>query len=89
MTKQGISGTRSINRTLHAMTSASKPEIERWDFAAGDPIICLVNDYGKELWNGSLGGIERVLKSTEDFDGQRFARSQNSTAGLPVRQCRK
>lgn len=29
----------------------------------GDPIIYLVNDYQKELWNGSLGTIESVLNS--------------------------
>jgi exodeoxyribonuclease V alpha subunit len=63
VTKRGTSGTRSINATLHAMTSATKPKLEGCGFAEGDPIIYLVNDYRKELWNGSLGRIERVLKS--------------------------
>ena len=63
MTKRGASGTRNINATLHAMTSAAKPKLEGWAFAEGDPIIYLVNDYRKELWNGSLGRIEKVLNS--------------------------
>jgi len=63
VTKRGTSGTRNINRTLHAIASATKPKLEGWDFAAGDPIIYLVNDYQKELWNGSLGRIESVLNS--------------------------
>jgi exodeoxyribonuclease V alpha subunit len=67
VTKRGISGTRNINRTLHAMTSASKPKLEGWGLAEGDPIIYLVNDYRKELWNGSLGRIESIL----DSDGRR------------------
>jgi exodeoxyribonuclease V alpha subunit len=63
VTKRGASGTRNINRTLHAITSAAKPKLEGWVFAEGDPIIYLVNDYEKEVWNGSLGRIESVLKS--------------------------
>jgi exodeoxyribonuclease V alpha subunit len=63
VTKRGASGTRKINATLHAMTSAAKPKLEGWAFAEGDPIIYLVNDYRKELWNGSLGRIERILGS--------------------------
>jgi ATP-dependent exoDNAse (exonuclease V) alpha subunit len=45
------------------MTSAARPKLEGRAFAEGDPIIYLVNDYRKELWNGSLGRIERVLNS--------------------------
>ena len=63
VTKRGANGTRNINATLHAMTSAAKPKLEGWAFAEGDPIIYLVNDYRKELWNGSLGRIEKVLNS--------------------------
>ncbi len=63
VTKRGTSGTRSINARLHATTSATKPKVEGWGFAEGDPIIYLVNDYQKELWNGSLGRIESILNS--------------------------
>jgi exodeoxyribonuclease V alpha subunit len=68
VTKRGASGIRSVNSTLHAMASTTKPKLEGWGFAEGDPIIYLVNDYQKELWNGSLGKIERVLSS----NGRRF-----------------
>jgi exodeoxyribonuclease V alpha subunit len=61
VTKRGASGVRNINATLHAMASAAKPRLQGWGFAEGDPIIYLVNDYQKELWNGSLGRIESVL----------------------------
>jgi exodeoxyribonuclease V alpha subunit len=63
MTKRGTCGIRNINTILHAMASASKPKVEGWGFAEGDPIIYLENDYQKELWNGSLGIIESVLSS--------------------------
>jgi hypothetical protein len=63
VTKRGASGTRNINATLHAMASAAKPKLEGWAFAEGDPIIYLMNDYQKELWNGSLGRIESILSS--------------------------
>jgi exodeoxyribonuclease V alpha subunit len=67
VTKRGASGIRNINATLHAMVSATKQKPEGWGFAEGDPIIYLVNDYRRELWNGSLGRIESVLNS----DGRR------------------
>ncbi|MGA2077303.1 MAG: AAA family ATPase [Terriglobia bacterium] len=63
VTKRGASGTRSINATLHAIASATKPKLEGWGFSEGDPIIYLVNDYEKGLWNGSLGRIDGVLNS--------------------------
>ena len=63
VTKRGASGTRNINATLHAMASAAKPKLEGWAFTEGDPIIYLMNDYQKELWNGSLGRIESILSS--------------------------
>jgi exodeoxyribonuclease V alpha subunit len=63
VTKRGASGTRNINGTLHALSSAAKPKLKEWAFAEGDPIIYLVNDYQKELWNGSLGRIESILNS--------------------------
>jgi exodeoxyribonuclease V alpha subunit len=63
VTKRGVSGVRNINATLQAVLSTAMPRLEGWEFAEGDPIIYLVNDYQKELWNGSLGRIERVLSS--------------------------
>jgi len=61
MTKRGASGIRNINATLHSMECTAKPKLEGWGFGEGDPIIYLVNDYQKELWNGSSGRIESIL----------------------------
>jgi exodeoxyribonuclease V alpha subunit len=61
--KRGANGIRAINATMHAYASATKKKLEGWDFAESEPIIYLVNDYGKGLWNGSLGRINRVMSS--------------------------
>lgn len=63
VTKRGRSEIRNINSTLHVIAAATKPKLEGWGFAEGDPIIYLENDSQKELWNGSLGRIESVLNS--------------------------
>jgi exodeoxyribonuclease V alpha subunit len=63
VTKQGASGTRNINAKLHAMACATRRKPEGWGFTQGEPIIYLVNDYQKELWNGSLGRIESISSS--------------------------
>jgi exodeoxyribonuclease V alpha subunit len=48
---------------MHAYASAARKKLEGWDLAEGDPIIYLVNDYRRGLWNGSLGRIDRVMSS--------------------------
>ena len=67
VTRRGTSGIRNINVALHAAGSGRKPKPDGWEFAEGDPIIYLVNDYQKELWNGSLGRIEKIV----DCNGRR------------------
>ncbi len=61
--KRGANGIRAINATMHAYASAARKKLEGWDLAEGEPIVYLVNDYGKGLWNGSLGRIDRVMSS--------------------------
>lgn len=64
VTRRGSSGIRNINATLQqAAASARTPKLDGWGFAEGDPIIYLANDYQKELWNGSLGRIEKIVDS--------------------------
>ena len=65
--KRGANGIRAINATMHAYASAARKKLEGWDLAEGDPIIYLVNDYRRGLWNGSLGRIDRV----DEFAGVR------------------
>lgn len=63
VTRRGTSGIRNINVALQAAASGRKPKLDGWEFAEGDPIIYLRNDYQKELWNGSLGRIEKIVDS--------------------------
>lgn len=63
VTKRGAGGTRNINATLCVAGAAARPRLNRWDLAEGDPVIYTANDYQKELWNGSLGHIERIIES--------------------------
>ena len=61
--KRGANGVRAINTTMHAYASAGKKKLDGWDLAEGEPIVYLVNDYRRGLWNGSLGRIDRVMSS--------------------------
>jgi exodeoxyribonuclease V alpha subunit len=61
--KRGANGIRAINATMHAYASATKKKLEGWDLAEGEPIVYLVNDYEKGLWNGSLGRIDHVVST--------------------------
>ena len=56
-------GVRTINVTMHAYSSAAKKKLDGWNLAEGEPIIYLVNDYRRGLWNGSLGRIDRVIST--------------------------
>jgi exodeoxyribonuclease V alpha subunit len=61
--KRGANGVRAINATMHVYSSATKRKLDGWELAEGEPIIYLVNDYQRGLWNGSLGRIDRVTSS--------------------------
>ena len=61
--KRGANGIRAINATMHAYASATRKKLEGWDLAEGEPIVYLVNDYEKGLWNGSLGRIDHVVST--------------------------
>ena len=61
--KGGANGIRAINATMHTYAAATRNKLEGWDLAEGEPIIYLMNNYQKGLWNGSLGRIDRVMVS--------------------------
>jgi len=63
VTRHGTSGIKNINAILHASALSCKSKLAGWDLAEGDPIIYTANDYQKELWNGSLGRIEKIVGS--------------------------
>ena len=60
VTKRGICGVKNINSVFHAIHAEAEGEQDGPVFVQGDPVIYLANDYGKELWNGSLGRVEAV-----------------------------
>jgi exodeoxyribonuclease V alpha subunit len=43
--------------------AADHPFLPGWGFAETEPVIHLVNDYDRDLFNGSLGRIRRILPS--------------------------
>jgi exodeoxyribonuclease V alpha subunit len=67
-TKQGTSGVNAINCTFHEILSAGKQHVSHYGFNDGDPVIYLVNDYSKDLTNGSLGRVITVKRGTLAVD---------------------
>jgi len=56
--KNGPIGTKSLNLALHKLRTVGR---EDWQgYSQGDPVIWLVNDYDRHLWNGTLGEVESV-----------------------------
>jgi len=60
VTKHGSCGVKNMNSIFHAVHAESKGVSAKREFVEGEPVIYLANDYGKELWNGSLGKIDAV-----------------------------
>lgn len=79
VTKRGSSGVENINimlHNIHLMSANPTPKkLAGWDFAEGDPIIYLANDYERELWNGTLGRIEKVRSAASSCDKMRSTRT--------------
>jgi len=69
-TYRGPAGIDAINNHFHSFNAHGTLRIGR--FAVGDPVIWLVNDYDRSLWNGSMGIVEEVGhgRLTVRFDGQ-------------------
>jgi len=63
VTKRGDAGTETINSAIHKLVAADHPFLPGWGFAETEPVIHLVNDYDRDLFNGSLGRIRRILPS--------------------------
>ncbi len=75
--KSGPAGVSNINSTFHKINTAAQPQLRAWDIAESDLVIYTVNDYERELFNGSLGYVEKVLPtpSVEDTDKENSARA--------------
>ncbi|MGC1955533.1 MAG: AAA family ATPase, partial [Gammaproteobacteria bacterium] len=79
MNRGGL-GVRALNAELQQrLNGRSEPKITRFgsEFAPGDKVIQLVNDYDKDVFNGDIGQIERIdLEEGQvfiDFDGRSVA----------------
>jgi exodeoxyribonuclease V alpha subunit len=76
MNRGGL-GVRALNAELQQrLNGTSEPKIPRFgsEFAPGDKVIQLVNDYDKDVFNGDIGKIVRIdLEESQvfiDFDGR-------------------
>jgi exodeoxyribonuclease V alpha subunit len=64
-TNKGDAGVDSLNALLHGIwhqgnsLDEMKGHFGQW-FSAGEPVVCLKNDYSKGLYNGLLGEIFRI-----------------------------
>jgi exodeoxyribonuclease V alpha subunit len=70
-TKQGPCGINAINRAFHGIATSQNTD-DLVQFQVGEPVIHLVNDYDRELMNGTLGRVTAVhdgVGVTIDFEG--------------------
>jgi exodeoxyribonuclease V alpha subunit len=59
--KSGPAGVKKINDSFHHLMAAGKPSLYGWNLSETDPVMFSVNDYERELFNGSLGLLEKVI----------------------------
>jgi exodeoxyribonuclease V alpha subunit len=97
ITKNGIAGVKTINEVFHRKITPAKRQLAEWGFAESDPVIYTVNDYDRELYNGSLGRIVQVLEAPltprdeeetgrviVDFDGREIRLSASDLCNLEL-----
>lgn len=70
--KAGPVGTEALNRRFHDIFGVGKLRHPTLQFAEGEPVMFLRNDYQRGLRNGSLGRIVKIDGETihADFDGE-------------------
>jgi exodeoxyribonuclease V alpha subunit len=69
LTRVYRTGSVAVNAALRAFQLAHLDVSAKHDFAAGEPVLMLANDYEKELWNGDQG---LVLWVSEDGERARL-----------------
>jgi exodeoxyribonuclease V alpha subunit len=78
MNRGGL-GARSLNSELQRALNPpgeDRPRVERfgWTFTAGDKVMQVANDYGREVYNGDLGIVRRIDAEEgeliAEFDGR-------------------
>jgi exodeoxyribonuclease V alpha subunit len=70
VTKSGQSGVFNINQAFHRKLARGKRKLVAWELAESDPVIYTVNDYNRELYNGSLGRIKKVILDPQEMEGE-------------------
>lgn len=95
ITKSGPAGTDTINQVFHQKLAGNMPNIPEWGLAESDPVIYTVNDYDRDLYNGSLGRVEKVFAEKEsdddeqcrlicDFDGRKVSLTDSDLGNLDL-----
>ena len=67
---RGGAGARALNIELQAaLNPAGERKVERfgWTFAPGDKVMQVVNDYGKDVYNGDTGQVADVNPDTGEL----------------------
>jgi exodeoxyribonuclease V alpha subunit len=66
ITKRGEAGVEALNATVHNLVAVGRPAVPGWGFAESEPVIHLVNDYDRDLFNGSLGHVRRIVSERSE-----------------------
>jgi exodeoxyribonuclease V alpha subunit len=61
VTKGGAAGVLNINQMFHDELTVAKPKLNGWNIAESDPVIFTKNNYDRDLYNGSLGRVEKLF----------------------------
>jgi exodeoxyribonuclease V alpha subunit len=64
---RGELGAGNLNQLLQEALTAGAPAVQRGarTFHVGDKVMQIRNDYDKEVWNGDIGAVERLLGDGE------------------------
>jgi exodeoxyribonuclease V alpha subunit len=98
ITKRGPAGVIDINRIFYQKLAAPNSELKEWGLAEGSPILYTINDYERELYNGSLGQVEEAMpaaiineeqekepiKAVCNFDGRKLAMTEAELANIDL-----
>jgi exodeoxyribonuclease V alpha subunit len=88
--RAGPAGVEAINAHLHGLRAPGRARVPGRALAVGDPVMFTRNDYGRELWNGTLvtlvaaGGPQA---SVAEFDGRRVSLSEADLGDLALAYC--
>jgi exodeoxyribonuclease V alpha subunit len=73
VTNRGEAGVETLNAAIHKLVATGQPWVPGWDLAETEPVIHLVNDYDRDLFNGSLGRIRRIVSERSEVGTLRYA----------------